>query len=293
MEERGFVRPARLLAIAAIAAGVCSASGRAASHTGPDIDQLLARIGARVSGYYSRAQTIVCIETSTVQPITPHWQFDGMARTVESELRFEAGTLSRDVRRINGRAPRERDKRDRAGCTDPTPLSPEPLAFLQADGVDDYQAVTVHDGRERDRAAVVIDFMSRIRRSRPVLIEDERGHDDCFDWSGPLATRRRVWIDAATDDVLRVDQRLEGPTDVQVPWAIQRRYLLTQWFTIDRDDVSTRYKAVKFSDPDETVMLPESIESLTVVRTQLQSTRRTATFSEYRRFLTKGRVRLP
>ena len=57
--------------------------------------------------------------------------------------------------------------------------------------------------------------------------------------------------------------------------------------------MSTRYKAVKFTDPDETVMLPETIESVTVVRTQLQSTRRTATFSAYRRFLTKGRVRLP
>jgi hypothetical protein len=38
------------------------------------------------------------------------------------------------------------------------------------------------------------------------------------------------------------------------------------------------------------MLLPESIESLTVVRNGLQSTRRTETFSDYRRFLTDGRV---
>jgi hypothetical protein len=51
-----------------------------------------------------------------------------------------------------------------------------------------------------------------------------------------------------------------------------------------------RYKAVAFRDPDEVMLLPESIESVTVVRGGLQSTRRTETFSGYRRFLTAGRV---
>ena len=38
--------------------------------------------------------------------------------------------------------------------------------------------------------------MSTDQTSKPELIEDERGHDDCFDWSGPVATRGRVWVDA-------------------------------------------------------------------------------------------------
>ena len=49
-------------------------------------------------------------------------------------------------------------------------------------------------------------------------------------------------------------------------------------------------KPVAFRDPEEVMLLPESIESLTVVRSGLQSTRRTETFSDYRRFLTDGRV---
>jgi hypothetical protein len=39
------------------------------------------------------------------------------------------------------------------------------------------------------------------------------------------------------------------------------------------------------------MLLPESIESLTLVRTSLQSTRRVQAFSNYRRFLTSGRIR--
>jgi len=256
-------------------------------------------VGERVGEYYRSAQSVMCVEQSTVQPIQSNWSPDGFSRTVESELHveFEADgdTLStarviREVRRINGRAPRERDKKDRSGCTDPDPLSPEALAFLLPAHRDEYRFMSVRDGREKDRAALIIDFMSTSRTSRPELVEDERGHDDCFDWSGPLATRGRVWVDAKTHQVLRVDRRIDGPVDVRVPWRLQRRYNLAPWVVIERDDQTMHYKAVAFRDPDEVMLLPESVESLTVLRGGLQSTRRTETFSSYRRFLTAGRV---
>ena len=234
-----------------------------------------------------------------MQPITSNWMPDGFSRTVESELRveFEANgdtqstaKMVREVRRINGRAPGERDKKDRNGCTDPNPLSPEPLAFLLPAQRDDYRFTSLRAGREKDRAALVIDFMSTNRTSRPELVEDERGHDDCFDWSGPVATRGRVWVDATTHEVLRVDRRLHGPVDVRVPLTLQRRYHFTPWIVLDRDDQTLRYKAVAFRDPDEVMLLPESIESMTVLRSGLQSIRRTDRYSSYRRFLTEGRV---
>ena len=257
------------------------------------------RVGERVAEYHRRAQSVMCVEQSTVQPIQSNMSPDGFSRTVESELRVEleadgdarpTANVIRQIRRINGRAPRERDKKDRTGCTDPNPLSPEPLAFLLPAHRDEYRFTSPRNGREHDRAALIVDFMSMIRTSRPELIEDERGHDDCFDWSGPVATRGRLWVDANTYDVLRVDRRIDGPVDVRVPWRLQRRYHLPLWVVIDRDDQTMRYKAVAFRDPDEVMLLPESIESLTVVRGGLQSTRRTETFSSYRRFLTEGRV---
>jgi hypothetical protein len=48
---------------------------------------------------------------------------------------------------------------------------------------------------------------------------------------------------------------------------------------------------VTFTDPDETVVLPASVESLTVFRrTSVPRLRTTQTITQYRRFLTEGRV---
>jgi hypothetical protein len=288
----------RAVFVAFAAACVCWVP--AASQAPAAADALMAHVGARIADYYRRAQTVICLEQSTVQPIQSNWSLDGFARTVESDLRvdFEAGdgdqlvkaSVIREIRRINGRAPRERDLKDRAGCTDPNPLSPEPLDFLLPAHRDKYRFTSVRDGREKDRAALIVEFESVIRKSQPELIEDERGHDDCFDWSGPMATRGRVWVDAITHDVIRVDRRLPGPVDVRVPWPLQRRYLFNPWITLERDDQSLRYTTVTFRDPDEVMLLPESIESVTVVRSALQSVRRTETFTGYRRFLTAGRI---
>jgi hypothetical protein len=54
--------------------------------------------------------------------------------------------------------------------------------------------------------------------------------------------------------------------------------------------VTIQYKSVAFSDPEEVSLVPESIDSVTVVRGGLESTRRSQTFSDYKRFVTEGRV---
>jgi hypothetical protein len=295
MGRRGRVH---LVVVGSVA--VCACWVAAAPPAPEDLAALMAHVGERVADYGRRAQNVICVERSTVQPIGSNWSPDGLSRTVESELRIESDgadgdmlpgvRVIRDVRRINGREPRARDKKDRSGCTDPNPLSPEPLSFLLPAHRDEYRFTSVRDGKEKNRAVLMIDFASTNGRSKAQLIEDERGHDDCFDWSGPMATSGRVWIDAATHDVLRVERHLAGPVDVRVPWPLQRRYNFGAWVVVDRDDLHLRYTPVAFTDPDEMILLPESIDTLTVVRGGLQSNRRTDTFSGYRRFLTKGRV---
>ena len=131
------------------------------------------------------------------------------------------------------------------------------------------------------------------RRSNPELIQDPEGRDDCFDWTGHIASSGRIWVDAENYDVLRVDRGLRGPVDVKVPRVIQRRYRLDNLVVIVREDVTIRYQTVKFSDPDEVLLLPESIGAFIVIRGGLQSTRRSQTFSDYRRFVTEGKVLPP
>jgi hypothetical protein len=291
--------PAVLLAfVAAVAAGRFARASAAPDP--PDVIALVARVGERVGAYYHRVQQLVWLERSTVIPIGADWGPQDLARTVESEVRVEmdrdddgllVARVTREVRRINGREPRRRDATDRSGCTDPAPQSPEMLTFLLPGHRDEYRFTRIRQGRERDRAAFVIDFTSAQRTSRPELVEDEYGHDDCFDWKGPMFVAGRLWVDASTHDVLRLDRHLRGPADVRVPEPLQRKYRFLPWLTIDRDDLTVRYKEVAFSDPDETLLLPDSIEMVTVVRNGLQSTRRTHAFSNYRRFLAEGRIK--
>lgn len=289
-----------LVVLVAALVGVSLTGHASGTPPSTDVAAVIARVGDRVATYYHRAQRLICVERTTTVPIDRDWTIAGFARTVEAELRVEldgadgaaipAAQVTRQIRRVNGREPRARDKKDRSGCTDPTPVSPEPLAFLLDGQRDGYKFTGVREGRERDRAALVIDFVSAERSSRPELVEDEYGHEDCFDWKGQIAIGGRIWVDAATYDVLRLDRHVLGPTDVRVPQTLQRKYHFDQWLTLERDDVTLRYREVSFDDPAETVLLPESTESTTVFRGGLQSMRKSETFSDYRRFLTDTRI---
>ena len=97
----------------------------------------------------------------------------------------------------------------------------------------------------------------------------------------PVLSWRRLWCRPLAG---------HGPIDVRVPWKLQRSHNLPPSIVVDRDDLTLRYKAVPFTDPDEILLVPESVESLTVVRSALQSARRTETFSDYRRFITTTRI---
>ena len=288
-----------MVPLAAVTVGLALfAITAAGAQTQPNVDELLVRVTGRIADFYTRAKNVICIERSTVQGIDLNNSLVGFGRTVESELHVESAgeqtpgeaVFVRKVLKVNGRSPRERDLKDRAGCTDPNPLTAEPLAFLLPAHRSEYQFSSAGVASDRNRTALLIDFKSLDRRSTPVLIRDPDGRDDCFDWEGHIASRGRIWIDAETYDVLRIDRGTPGPVDVKVPVLIQRRYHLDPWVVIVRDDVTIRYQRVRFSDPDEVLILPESIGALIVVRGGLQSTRRFQTFSGYRRFVTKGKV---
>ena len=121
---------AALLTLAVLSAGVAA--------QGPgELPEVLSRVGERVQDYYGRAQSIVCTERVTVQPINADTAAEGFARMLEYELRVDwqpaddggapEATIVRDLKKINGRAARPGDQ---PKCMDPRAISPEPLAFL-------------------------------------------------------------------------------------------------------------------------------------------------------------------
>jgi hypothetical protein len=266
----------------------------------PDVDTLLARVSQRVEQYYRRAQQIVCLEKATVTPISSDFGPAGFARVTESELRVEPdgddadaptnAKMVREIIKINGRRPSEKDKKDRSRCTDPNPLTPEPLAFLLPANREGYRFTAGGPGKGKDSGALILEFSTERERGEGKLNEDPRGIEECFGFSLTSAWKGRIWVDAHTYDVLRIEQRLSGPGDIAVTFAQQRKHNLPSSITVERYDTTITYKTIAFTDPEETMLLPKSIETVSLIRSGLQSVRRHQEYTGYRRFLTAGRI---
>jgi hypothetical protein len=141
------------------------------------------------------------------------------------------------------------------------------------------------DGRE----AVAVDY--KFRKPATIDVEMVPGRDDCvsFDLEGGISGR--LWVDAQTFDVLRLDRRLNGMVDIPLPRAVMRRPGSDRFWVMERWDTSIRFERVSFTNPDETLVLPVSSMSLRITRGSGQPRLRTITdYTDYRRFLTGGRV---
>jgi hypothetical protein len=163
------------------------------------------------------------------------------------------------------------------------------VAFLLPSNRDGYTFTAKGFGKGKDARTLLIEYVRRASK-QPELIEDPQGREDCFELSTPLSVKGRVVIDKDTYDVLRVEEHLVGLEELRTTRTQQRKYNFSPSITVDRIDVTTRYKVVSFKDPDETFLLPESIETLEMYRAELQSHRTRQEFTNYRRFVTGGRL---
>jgi len=273
-------------------ATVLPAAGR--SERAADLAALLTRVGRRVEHYYTRAQSIVAREAVRIQPLASDLSPVGFGRRLAYELRIAwdpqdapgtlpEATVLREILMVNGRKPRESDD---DGCMDPKPVSPEPLGMLLASRREEYRFSFAGTARNIDgRTAVMLDY-------KPVAAgeADIQWKENCVTNSLPGRSRGRSWVDATTDDVLRLDDHLVGLFEFRVPQK-QMRIGGPSSMVIERADSSIRYRAVQFQDPDERLILPASIETVTVIRgAGAPRVRITQEFSDYRRFLTGGRL---
>jgi hypothetical protein len=272
---------------AALAVRAQSATAR------PDLAMLLERVGSAVERYFSRAQSVMCIEKVTLHSVGADLiSTQSVPRHLTYELRIswepppEGGvpeaTIQRQLLKVGGRPPRPKDK---PGCTDPKEVSPEPLAFLLPGKQRESIFTLAGSTKVSGRPAVMVDFRSR--ETGPITSKETS--EDCYSIDLPGRTRGRIWIDVETSDVLRLDERLAGIYDVTPAPTKRNRY--PQTWTIERFDSSTVYRPVTFADPPETLLLPRSVETVQVIRNSGQPRlRKMQVFSDYRRFITGGRI---
>jgi hypothetical protein len=251
------------------------------------------RIGRYVEDYYTRAQSIVTEETVVVQPLAMDLTGVGFPRRAVYELRVEwdpAATTAAEravaVRQlIKATGPQLFDSGEEE-CGDPPSITPEPLAFLLPENQRDWKFVLGKPARVDGRSAMTVEYTRRGARE-PQVIRD----NDCLftDLSGQTAGR--LWADPSTAEIFRVDERLLGMVDVKIPKDMQKRGRPTA-VTYERVNSSVRYKRIPFTNPDEQLLLPASIENLTVHRSNsgVSRLRITQTFAKYRRFVTESRL---
>jgi hypothetical protein len=287
-------RHSRIVVVVLLATlSAVSLAGQSAS-TPVDLPGLLALVGERVEAYYQRAQSIVCTETVQLLSMDLGFTPDPHTRRLVYELRVswdkagdgdvtpEANVL-RQLKLIDGRAPKPGEE---PGCLDPKPVSLDPLSFLLPRHQEEYKFTYKGIGKIGDgRTAAMVDYAPAGKPPPEITWKDS-----CVEINVPARTTGRVWIDRFAGDVLRIDETVMGPFDVEVPES-QRRKGANPSLVLDRADSSIRYKLVTFTEPNEVVLLPESIEMTSVIRgsgaPRLRTTQR---FTGYQRFVTGGRV---
>ena len=212
-----------VVVLGALLAGGTSASAQSAD--GRQVDLALERIGAFVERYYSRAQTMVADVRVRIQPMRRDLQAHGRARRLLYETRMEwaAGSdeeapepvIVRDLLEADGRPPEPGDDLE---CSDPKLVSPEPLAMFLPAWRDDFSFNWAGRDREAGREAVVLDYRTRSDESPTI------------NWDGPCVSidlpgmrRGRVWADAESGVVLRLDEHLTGMFEFRVPREQNRR----------------------------------------------------------------------
>ena len=277
--------------LAALVVALLSA-GRAAIGQSISADQTVNRLSGYVEQYYSRAQSIVTNESVIVQRLNRDMSFNGFARRLVYELRVEwdpsvggdesPAKVTRQLLTVNGKPPKKGDKPE---CMDPKSVSPEPLAFLLPDRRHKYSFTSAGVGRVDGRDAVMVDYKA-LERGEPIV----EWTDDCVSVDAPGRFRGRLWAEPETATIVRMDEQLIGMVDLPVPRKHQH-INGNLFMTLERADMSIRYRPVQFSDPDEALMLPAEITSSSMWRNGGSAgSRVTQSFSNYRRFVTAGRI---
>jgi hypothetical protein len=263
-------------------------AARGAGLAADDVNATLDRIGERVAAYYTNAQSIVALETVRIQPETRNMTPDGFARVLVYDLRVEWNPIAgdghppeanivRELVSVNGKPPK---KGDEDKCMDPEPISPEPMVMLLPARRQEYTFALAGTGKTDGHTSVLVDY-----RERPAGPPSVKWKDDCVAVDLPGRSRGRVWVDATTNDVLRIDEELVGQFELEKPEK-QARISGDARMILQQSTSSIRYQAVAFHDPDETLMLPRSVETTsTWSNAGYPRVRMTQTFSKYRRFV--------
>ena len=266
-----------------VAALVVAGGARMPAAQSGDLTSVLRSLAERTQQYYDRFISIICTETVKQQELRFNLTPVGKPRMTVFELSVSRDPRSKDesdfrvertLQSVNGRPAR---KNQEPGCTDPKTGSPEPLEFLLAKNQRTFRFTPADAVAGGPAGARALDFIEtppeRVRIT---------WNGNCFEVEGG-GEEGRLWFDPVTFDVLQVDVRLSKP--ILVP--MRPGYIgIEPAVRVERSEATIRFARVSFNEPDETVLLPESIDTVNVFR-GVPSVRYSQRLTDYRRFLSQ------
>jgi hypothetical protein len=254
---------------------------------GSELAAVLRGIADRTQQYYDRFVSIICTETVRSQDLKFNLQPIGKPRVTVFELSVSRNSdpgneddfrIGRTLLSVNGKPAR---KNQEPGCTDPKTGSPEPLGFLLAKNQPRYRfALDAQAAGGPDGARALLFVQS------PPEGVDVKWRGDCFSAEGG-GQEGRVWYDPDTFDILQMNVKLSKPFIVPLRAGLSG---MQGTIRVERWEMTVHFSRVTFESPLEVVLLPDSIDTLAVMRgVTSQSTRQELT--GFRRFLSESRMR--
>ena len=224
-------------------------------------------------------------ETVTVEPVSRRLKPEGPPRKVVNEMRIEwdaqVGSEPRAVRELVSATGPRRGPPGQPDCSGPPPFTL--LGFLLPSSRDKFRFSIGGAEMISGVSARRLDYVPRSPDPPRIRWEGNCAWIDTFG-----RTRGSVWVDQSTGEVLRFTERLSDNVDLPGPPGDSN----APRFVAERADTTIEYKRVAFVEPDETLLLPWRVEQILFVRNStVPRVRVVRTFTNYRRFLTTGRIR--
>ena len=265
----------------------------------PSVELILKRAGGRVEKYldgmFSISFTEVFRREFLKEDFTPKAKskehvFDNVVLREEragGEGDFHGKTVRR-LRTIDGKKVKpSKQKEELDKCGAPGSSYVDPLTFLLP--TRRGRLVFTYEGEEdlRGRKTYRLGYVPR-EEQKP----GTRNDNGClYAWGRYKGT---VWIDAENFDVLQTASRLVEEFDFESPPVFTAgfaRFGPKRKFRFLRSEYTMRFARVRFRSPEQELLLPESSESLNVIRGGREPrVRHTRAFTDYRRFVSDVKI---
>lgn len=264
-----------------LSSGQTEPASKAAAPDDPtQLNQLLDRVRQRIRKYHESLFSIAVTEVVKQQELnsdaTPRGKPRGLVYDSVTLHRLAPGgqedtvpIITRTLKMVDGKPAKQPSLPRHSKCVDinPPPAYADPLAFLLPQSpikwIFAYLGETNLEGR---RAAMI--SITTAPAPEPIKIV-EKG--DCFFLSRSPQKTGTIWIDLESYDVLQLKWQLAETFSGKLPAGITRVGFFPVFrpgkdLSLERFDFVIRFRPTTFTDPEQTLLLPSSSESIWLLK---------------------------